>query len=191
MCGPPCHARFCARGSHRHRRSRTPHDPVSSSPAPQRHMMSTALSGARGRRRVYGASHARRVGCVPPVSLSWRTRGGGTRRDCPSRVPHAATGLCCSAPCIVIPSPYEPGALWGRGSVQRRFIPHGGSRGIKRSSFSARGAEERTKRQPDTLRSRETGLECVCLGGHVSGGNFPDKPPSDPADGVLSGKNSS
>jgi hypothetical protein len=41
----------------------------------------------------------------------------------------------------------------------------------------------------------------VCLGGDVSGGNFPDKPPSDPAedvyqekflinpcDGILSGK---
>ena len=58
------------------------------------------------------------------------------------------------------------------------------------TKLGANGAEEKTKRQPDTLRSRETGLSCVCLGGDVSGGNFPDKPPSDPADGVLSGKNS-
>ena len=58
-------------------------------------------------------------------------------------------------------------------------------------ALGANGAEERTKRQPDTVRARETGLSCVCLGGYVSGGNFPDKPSSDPADGVLSGKNSS
>ena len=29
----------------------------------------------------------------------------------------------------------------------------------------------------------------MCLGGYVSGEDFPDKLPSDPADGVLSGKN--
>ena len=31
--------------------------------------------------------------------------------------------------------------------------------------------------------------QCVCLRGHVFGGDFPDKPPADHAGGVLSGKN--
>jgi len=30
--------------------------------------------------------------------------------------------------------------------------------------------------------------QCVCLGGHVFGGDFPDQLPADPAGGVLSEK---